>query len=207
MVLSLRERNRERAREEILNAGARLFGDSGFEETTVDAIAAEAGVSRRTFFRYFATKQDLALALEDLDRQTFMLLLASRPIAETPLEALCGSLLETMSLFDDAAHRAAAERIMESQRLIQSSPTLRAAYLYREDAREAEAARILADRLGIDGDTDYRPRLWVALAGAAMRVALSSLVRSYRPGEPISATTVLREVFAASGLLDGNAGT
>src|ERR1700683_1485119 len=59
---NLRERNKARARAEIASAALNLFSTSGFEGVTVDQIVAAAGVSRRTFFRYFETKEDALLA-------------------------------------------------------------------------------------------------------------------------------------------------
>lgn len=58
---SLRERRRRQTTEEISAVALRLFDARGFAETTVDDIAAEAGVSRATFFRYFKSKEEAAL--------------------------------------------------------------------------------------------------------------------------------------------------
>lgn len=58
-VPSLQARKHQFVREAIWDAATNLFADQGFEETTVDDIAAAAGVSRRSFFRYFASKSDL----------------------------------------------------------------------------------------------------------------------------------------------------
>lgn len=58
-TLSLESRKQEFVREAIWSAAIDLFAEKGFEETTVDDIAAAAGTSRRTFFRYFESKRDL----------------------------------------------------------------------------------------------------------------------------------------------------
>src|SRR5687767_11738816 len=56
---SLAQRNRERARDEVARVAVRLFDRRGFDAVSVDEIARRAGVSRRTLFRYFPSKEDL----------------------------------------------------------------------------------------------------------------------------------------------------
>ena len=61
MTTDLRERTRRAVREEVASQAWQLFARQGFEGTTVDQIAAAAGMSRRSFFRYFASKENLLL--------------------------------------------------------------------------------------------------------------------------------------------------
>lgn len=58
---TLWERSRQSAYAEITSIAMRLFLDQGFEQTTIDQIASTAGISRRSFFRYFGTKEDIVL--------------------------------------------------------------------------------------------------------------------------------------------------
>jgi AcrR family transcriptional regulator len=60
----LRERKRQETLERITAAGLKLFAAQGYEATTLDAIAAEAGISRRTFFHYFKSKDDILISMQ-----------------------------------------------------------------------------------------------------------------------------------------------
>lgn len=60
--MSLRQHQREAVRQALLREGMRLLAAQGFAATTVDQIASAAGVAKGTFYNYFATKEDLALA-------------------------------------------------------------------------------------------------------------------------------------------------
>jgi AcrR family transcriptional regulator len=62
---SLRERKKQQTRSDILEAGRDLFQAQGFDDTSVEQIAAQANISRATFFNYFATKEALLGALAD----------------------------------------------------------------------------------------------------------------------------------------------
>src|SRR4029450_2224110 len=65
MTESLRERHKRRTAEAIVASAMELFAERGFERTTIDQIAAAADISRRTFFRYFADKEELFFAEDE----------------------------------------------------------------------------------------------------------------------------------------------
>jgi AcrR family transcriptional regulator len=61
VVRGLRQRTRDAVREQIAQVALVMFDEQGFDETTVDQIAAAVGISSRSFFRYFASKEDVVL--------------------------------------------------------------------------------------------------------------------------------------------------
>ena len=73
-----RERKKTATRDRLRNCALGLFHEQGYEATTVEQITAAAGVSHMTFFRYFPTKEDVALA-DNYDPLIVELLLADFP--------------------------------------------------------------------------------------------------------------------------------
>lgn len=61
----LRERKRREMHRNLTETGLRLFAENGFEATTLDDIAREAGIARRTFFHYFSSKEEIILAWQN----------------------------------------------------------------------------------------------------------------------------------------------
>ena len=92
--MTLRERKKAQTREALAEAALQLFADKGFEHVTVDEIADIAQVSRRTYFRYFPTKE--AVVFPDRERRLlqFQEMLASRPADEDPVETVRRALME-----------------------------------------------------------------------------------------------------------------
>lgn len=85
---SLRERTRAAMRAEVAEIAFRLFTEQGFDQTTVEQIAAEAGLSRTTFFRYFGTKEEVVLGkMAEVGREVAAAL-AARPEGERPWDSL-----------------------------------------------------------------------------------------------------------------------
>jgi AcrR family transcriptional regulator len=85
---SLRERTRAAMRAEVSEVAFRLFAEQGFDNTTVDQIAAEAGLSRTTFFRYFGTKEEVVLGKMCEIGHEIAAALTARPEGERPWDSL-----------------------------------------------------------------------------------------------------------------------
>lgn len=174
----LRERKKQRTREELVEAAIGLFLDQGFEHTTVDQIAAAVDVSQRTFFRYFASKEDVAFGAMTAAEEMFQSFLREQPPQVPPLQAMRGAMHEVWRHMGCAggavgagAHVPDVGLHLRMVRLIESTPALLAAHLRRTEALEERFAAELARREGVDMDDDPRPRLLSAVFGAVARIA------------------------------------
>src|SRR5579862_1672141 len=83
-----RERKKRQMRAALVHAALTLFDAKGYEHTAVREITDAVDVSERTFFRYFASKEDLALSVIREGSDAFMRELVARPAAEPPMTAL-----------------------------------------------------------------------------------------------------------------------
>jgi AcrR family transcriptional regulator len=170
---SLRERTRLAVRQQLLDAALALFVERGYEETTVDQIAAAAGMSKRSFFRYFGSKEDVILGRYERLGEEFVEALRARPLNEPLWTSL-------RRMFDDdvvayVSDQGRAAGAVEIQRVIDGSATLRAAYLDRmlgNQTRIAEAARERAREAGHPwDDNDPAPLALVGSAFACLTAA------------------------------------
>jgi len=163
----VRERTRIAIRNELTEAALRLFTEHGFAETTARQIAAAVGVSERTFFRYFASKEDVVLGVLDQMGIELAARLAARPADEPPFVALRrGFDLMTETLTEDP------ERSRAMLDLTRQVPSLRARQVEKQDRWATRLADVLADRMGVDASVDLRPRLYAATALSALDVAV-----------------------------------
>lgn len=171
-ALGLRERKKQRTRATLIDAAVELCERQGFERTTVDQIAAIADVSPRTFSRYFATKDAVALALIEDAIDLAAVELARQPSDISHFEALRRSYVSMYNGTKSAPQGAlSADRMMCIVRIIITSPTLRQAALeYRHHAVNIE----LAKRLGVDLD-HRRLKLIAAVWGSIIMTALADL--------------------------------
>jgi AcrR family transcriptional regulator len=188
----LRERRKRLTAAELESAAFRLFGERGFDSVTVDDIAAEADVSRRTFFRYFASKEDVLLADHLVQLARLREAMAARPTDEPVLTALRNAVLTLTSDFEERK-----EAIILRGRIMRDTPSLQARSLVHQKAWEDAIQEMVADRLGVDPVGDLRPGVVAATALAAMRVAFTNWLSAGAKGDVIALTT------EALDLLDG----
>ncbi|WP_371671801.1 TetR/AcrR family transcriptional regulator [Streptomyces sp. NBC_00289] len=189
----LRERKKQRTRDALLRAALDLFTTRGYEQTTVDDIVEAVDVSQRTYFRYFASKEDAVFFAPELAESHFTEAVRARPPHEAPLEALRRAVLESWHTIGEAIEQVVPlELHLRTYRVIEATPALLAAHLRRSAELEERIARIIAEREGLDVDTDPRPRLLVAVFSAVVRVT----ERKWSVGEDVS-TEAMRELTAS----------
>src|SRR5438046_10674294 len=80
--LPVRERTRRAVRGELTELAKELVVENGYDETTIDDLAAAAGMSKRTFFRYFASKEELVMGKYEVFGEQLAEDLAARPAGE-----------------------------------------------------------------------------------------------------------------------------
>lgn len=164
----LRERRKRNTRRSLEDAALRLFARDGFDATTIEAIAAAAEVSPRTFFRYFASKDDV-LNPEREQRQA-QLADEVRRGADEPIGDLAlvvRALLTLAPLFE-----AEREQLALRRQAAESSAVLRGRLLDVLISWERAVARAVADRHGTDR-RDLDAEVTAAAAVHVWQVALS----------------------------------
>jgi AcrR family transcriptional regulator len=163
---SLRERKKAKTRAAIQEHALRLFREQGYATTTVQQIAHAAEVSPSTFFRYFATKEDVVLH----DRYDPQMIDAYRrqPAGVGPVRAFRNVLREIFGSL--APEELAAER--ERQRLILGTPELRAHALDEIGKGFGVLTGLVAERSGRAPDD---PGV-TALAGAIVGIAIAAML-------------------------------
>lgn len=143
---TLWQRTRQRAYEEITTVAIGLFIADGFQETTVDQIVTAAGISRRSFFRYFGSKEDILIDHLIADGDSLRAELQRQPEDVDVWTALSGALF---SLEEAAAD---SERLLAIARMVYETPSLRARSIEKHfrwyDVLTPEVDRRLPDRDG-----------------------------------------------------------
>jgi AcrR family transcriptional regulator len=166
-----RQRKKTATRDRIRANALRLFGEQGYDATTVEQIAAAAGVSHMTFFRYFPAKEDVALS------DSYDPLIASH-IAQTPaawplVERIRAVLVQGLRQVYDTDR----ETLLAQNKLIVSTPALRERLWAHQIATQELILRAL-DADAHDPQAGFRARVTVAACLAAATTAILAWVEN-----------------------------
>ncbi|MFC4111351.1 TetR/AcrR family transcriptional regulator [Nonomuraea zeae] len=170
--MTLRERKKQRTRQALIDTALEQFTARGFAGVTLDELCEAVEVSKRTFFRNFASKEEVAMApLEDMWRGFLVELAAAEPGGRPALAVARDALLASL---DGLADGDWAGRALLSYRLSESTASMNAHSLHFCERTTQAAIDII--RPWLDEETrerDPRPRLMVDMLVAAFRYALA----------------------------------
>lgn len=185
MPKNLQSRKRQLVRDAIYDAAIELFARKGFDETTVEEIAEAAGISRRSFFRYFETKDDL-LALNTVT--------CGEILVDTVVS--CSSSLRPLDVMREAVLAGAKfteglPRVRQIIEIAGRSASARQAHLSRLIEVEEKLAAAYATRLKSASVYHMKPRV---LAGLTMLI-LNNATGSWYSEEFKDLNTAMKHGF------------
>jgi AcrR family transcriptional regulator len=202
----LRERKKQRTRDALVDAAFGLFARKGFAATTIDEIAEAVELSPRTFFRYFESKEDVALTLFAQQFTALCAAFAARPAGEPVLTALRHATVKTMRACERGTGGFDADRFSCVQQMIRDSPAVHARSLELCSAYLDDLARQVAARMGVDPARDPRPTLVAAVATTAVQTAVVAW-RAAEPERPVSVLADRALTLLEQGINYPSAGT
>jgi AcrR family transcriptional regulator len=180
MAEGLRERKKQETRIALSWAAVRLAVERGYGNVRIEDIAAEAGVSLRTFRNYFDSKAD-AIAARELDRSLRIAEeLRARP-AEEPLWVAIRAAVEQHFALGEEGHARplpSDDKWLAGVRLMMTEPALQGAIVRAYTRAGEELAAAIADRTGTSG---MYPRLVAEVIGAARAVVMAEWMRADPP--------------------------
>jgi AcrR family transcriptional regulator len=180
------------ARTRLQEAALALYGERGYEETTVAEIAERAGLTKRTFFRYFTDKREVLFWGSELLEQRMVTAIEAAPASAPPL-AMIGAALDAAAVRFEEVREFAGPR----HRIITSSPELQE----RELIKAASLAAAMAGALRARGLGDTAATLAALTGTTVMHVAFERWVNDpeQAPFAQIArdALAQLREIAAA----------
>jgi AcrR family transcriptional regulator len=161
-----RQRKKAETRDRIRACALRLFLEQGYDATTVEQIAAAAGVSHMTFFRYFPAKEDVALS--DSYDPLIARLLEQTPAAWPVRQRIRAALLQGLA----QVYQTDRDTLLAQNKLIAATPALRD----RLWADQISAQQLFLQALGGEGD---RPSLQTRVIVAACLAAASTAILAW----------------------------
>jgi AcrR family transcriptional regulator len=186
-VEGLRDRKKRLTREALSRAAVDLVAERGLDNVTVEDISAAADVSPRTFFNYFASKEDAVLLPDPATGAR----LRAGVLAQPPGVPVTAAVREALLAELTAVLNEDRELWLRRMRVVQEHPVLLARVLSGGEEVEREVVAAVAERSGLPVDATY-PMLLGATTGAAFRVAVARWSAT-QDGTPLSA--LVTEVF------------
>jgi AcrR family transcriptional regulator len=185
-AIDWRARKKAATKHAIQEHALRLFAEKGYDATTVDEIAAAAGVSHMTFFRYFPRKEEVV----EWDEYDPLLeeLIAARPPDEPPLSALHAAIRIGL----EAILNTDRDALLQRTRLVLSNSTLRSRNVIAQDATRDLFARALARRAGLPA-----PDFAGTVQASAALAAIGSAMTAWAAGEDEDPVALIDAAFAA----------
>jgi len=166
--LPVRERTRRAVRGELAQLAVGLFVEKGYDETTIDDLAAAAGMSKRTFFRYFASKEELVMGKYEFFGEQLAEDLAARPAGEpvwVSLRQVFGRVV------DHVESDARGTEAVAMEKMVRDHPTLNASYLERVSRMQELVLDEVRNRTGWPDPADPRT---AAIVGAAFSCLIAA---------------------------------
>ncbi|WP_371632781.1 TetR/AcrR family transcriptional regulator [Streptomyces sp. NBC_01259] len=171
-------RTRQLASQEILETALRLFTAQGYDETTIAQIAREAGVSQRTLFRYFGTKEELLGGGQERFGQVLAEAVGGQPAEADVWEVLRAGIVAVLALHDSR------EQALERFRLLHRTASLRAGWLEKRLRFQEDLLPLVRARTGAtEGAAEPTARAVVGTAFACLDAASMAWVESGGEGE------------------------
>ncbi|MFG1916939.1 TetR/AcrR family transcriptional regulator [Micromonospora sp. NPDC048898] len=165
---TLRAQRRADTQRTIQAQAVRLFGERGYDATTVQDVAEAAGVSPMTVYRHFPTKEDLVLF--DQHGQLFAERIAAAPAAQPLVRRIGGALVESAATLTGGSQR---EFLLARLRLMISTPALRAKHLDNQYAlQQAIVAAVRDDATDTDPDVAFHVQAAASACLAALHTAV-----------------------------------
>ncbi|WP_116953018.1 TetR/AcrR family transcriptional regulator [Jiangella endophytica] len=203
-MAGVREARKQQTREQIAATALRLFADRGFEAVSVAEVARTAGVTEKTVFNHFATKEDLVYSGDQRFETALVDAIDARPPG-TPVAGAVGAfLLDRYAGFGDDPRRRARQAVLA--RLVTGSPALQARERQLLARYAATLREHIARELGVDDDEDdLRPQVIAEALIAAHGTVIGAFRRATLSGAPPEqyAPRVLAAAREAFGLLAG----
>jgi AcrR family transcriptional regulator len=187
----LQVRRRRLVQEEIEAAALRLFLDEGFDAVSIDDIASAVGMSGRSFFRYYATKDEILRRFQAGLNEALIEAFRARPAGESALQAIRAAFAETSHVAESDR-----ERVRALGRLLATAPAVHARSMgetFLDDRLASEFARRCRARR-----TDARPAIVAAAVSAAAMVGWNRWVASDDRRDPCAAVTAAIDALRLS---------